>query len=124
MADEFHLNHETLDKRHHTPNIQKRQKRKVKSPEQRKRNPQHRRQQPITPIFTDRVSFITGTPNSTETVNSIRLGNNVLEIDLQVSVDVGRVSVNILQTVYFLVPHVFFEFVGLDAFEFVADGAC
>ena len=119
-----YLNHEALNKRHHTPNIQKRQKREVKSPEQRKRNAQNRRQQPVTPIFTDRVSFITGAPNSAETVNSIRLGNNILEIDLQVSVNVGRVSINVLQAIDLLVPHIFFKFVGFDAFELVADGAC
>lgn len=81
-TDAVDLDHETLEARHHGPDVHEGQDGKVNAPDQCQRDADQHRQQPVAPVLGDGESSEARLPHTVKTVGPCRLGDHVLKVHL------------------------------------------
>lgn len=81
-TDAVDLNQVALETWYHGPDVQEGQDGKEDTPDQRQRNTNQRRQQPVAPVLGDGESGEAGFPHTVEAVGPCRLSDHVLEVHL------------------------------------------
>lgn len=82
-ADALDLDQVALDARHHRPDVDEGQDGEEDAPHHRQRDAHQRRQQPVAPVLGDGEGGEAGLPHAVEAVGARRLGDYVLELDLE-----------------------------------------
>lgn len=82
-ADTLDLDQVALDARHHGPDVYEGQDGEEDAPHHRQRDAHQRRQQPVAPVLGDSEGGEAGLPHAVKAVGAGRLGDHVLELDLE-----------------------------------------
>lgn len=82
-TDAVDLDQVALEAWHHGPDVQEGQDGKEDAPDQRQRDTNQRRQQPVAPVLSDGESGETGFPHTVEAVGPCRLSDHVHKIHLK-----------------------------------------
>lgn len=82
-ADAVDLDQVALEARHHGPDVQEGQDGKEDAPDERQRDADQCRQQPVAPVLGDGESGEAGFPHAVEAVGPCRLSDHVHEVHLK-----------------------------------------
>lgn len=82
-ADALDFDQVALDARHHGPDVYEGQDGEEDAPHHRQRDAHQRRQQPVAPVLGDGEGGEAGLPHAVEAVGALRLGDDVLKLDLE-----------------------------------------